>query len=93
MEENKDLNIVPTGIFGLDQALRGGLRTGKMYLLSGAPGTGKSTFSLQFIAEGIKRSERCLYIAVTGGVEDLADMAKSAGIFLDPDYLAPTRSR
>jgi circadian clock protein KaiC len=85
MEDNNDQKFLTTGIPGLDNTLRGGLRAGKMYLLSGAPGTGKTTFSLQFIAEGIRRGERCLYIAVSGGVEDLADMAESAGLFLDPD--------
>lgn len=84
MQDMDALKFLPTGIPGLDDTLRGGLRTGKMYLLSGAPGTGKTTFSLQFIAEGIRRGERCLYIAVSGGVEDLADMAEAAGIYLDP---------
>lgn len=84
MEEINVPKLLPTGIPGLDLTLRGGLRAGKMYLLSGTPGTGKTTFSLQYIAEGIRRGERCLYIAVSGGVEDLADLAEATGIFLDP---------
>jgi circadian clock protein KaiC len=87
MKETKK-ETVTTGVPGLDGILRGGLRTGKMFLLSGTPGTGKTTFSLQFIAEGIKRRERCLYISVTGGERTLADMAEEAGIFLDPEYYA-----
>ncbi|GFO61204.1 serine/threonine protein kinase [Geomonas silvestris] len=84
MTQLQSTHLVPTGIPGLDETLRGGLRAGKMYLVSGAPGTGKTTFSLQFIAGGIGRGERCLYIAVTGGDSDLADMAEASGIVLDP---------
>lgn len=76
--------IIPTGISGLDDVFHGGLTAGKMYLLSGSPGTGKSTFSLQFIAEGIRRGERCLYVAVGSGGEDLVALAKAGNIFLDP---------
>lgn len=86
--KKKHSELLPTGIPGLDDILLGGLPPGKMYLLSGTPGTGKTTFSLQFIAEGIKRSERCLYIAVGGGGADLAAMAKTSGISLDPDFFS-----
>lgn len=88
MEENPAADLLPTGIHGLDEILRGGLTPEKMYLLSGSPGTGKTTFSLQFIAEGIRRGERCLYIAVGGGGEDLAALAKDGGIFLDPELFS-----
>lgn len=84
MVEEKTSDLVPTGIQGLDDILRGGLTAGKMYLLAGSPGTGKTTFSLQFIAEGLRRGERCLYIAVGGGGEDFAALAEAGGIFLDP---------
>ncbi|WP_026840413.1 ATPase domain-containing protein [Citrifermentans bremense] len=82
----KHSELLPTGIPGLDEILLGGLTPGKMYLISGSPGTGKTTFSLQFVAEGIRRRERCLYIAVGGGGADLAAIAKAGDIFLDPDY-------
>lgn len=84
MAKSDDTNYLPTGIPGLDETLRGGLRPGKMYLVTGAPGTGKTTFSLQFVAEGVRNGERCLYIAVAGGERDLAEMAEASGIFLDP---------
>ena len=83
--KKKHSEIIPTGIPGLDDILAGGLTPGKMYLLSGSPGTGKTTFSLQFLAEGISKGERCLYVAVGGGGEDLASLAKASGITLDPD--------
>lgn len=84
MEEKMSSDLTPTGIEGFDDILQGGVTAGKMYLLAGNPGTGKTTFSLQFIAEGIRRGERCLYIAVGGGGEDFAALAEAGGIFLDP---------
>ena len=86
MEKDKSSKLVTTGIPGLDEIIPGGLTPGKMYLLSGNPGTGKTTFSLQFIAEGIGKRERCLYIAVGGGEEDLAAMAEAGGVFLNPEF-------
>lgn len=86
--KKKQSELLPTGIPGLDGILLGGLTPGKMYLVSGSPGTGKTTFSLQFVAEGIRKGERCLYIAVGGGGVDLAAMAKASGISLDPDLFS-----
>jgi circadian clock protein KaiC len=87
MKESNDIELTPTGIAGFDCIVNGGLTAGKMYLLSGSPGTGKTTFSLQFIAEGIKRGERCMYIAVGGAGEDLAALAKGSGVYLDPELV------
>jgi len=38
---------VSTGIQGLDQILHGGFLPGRVYLVHGQPGAGKSTFLLQ----------------------------------------------
>ena len=35
--------IVPTGVEGLDEVLRGGLMRRRTYLLEGFPGSGKTT--------------------------------------------------
>jgi len=83
--EEKTSEVISTGIAGLDDILLGGITPKKMYLLSGTPGTGKTTFALQFIAEGIRNGERCLYISVGLGGEDFVALAKAADIDLDPD--------
>jgi KaiC/GvpD/RAD55 family RecA-like ATPase len=46
-----------TGIHGLDKLVGGGFLPGRSILLAGSPGTGKSTFGLQFICEGAKAGE------------------------------------
>ncbi|RYG88400.1 MAG: hypothetical protein EON59_04580, partial [Alphaproteobacteria bacterium] len=42
------------GITGLDNILAGGLERGRVYLLEGAPGTGKTTASMSFLLEGAR---------------------------------------
>ena len=48
---------ISTGIAGLDNLLAGGLPRRGLYLLEGAPGTGKTTFALQFLLAGVTFSE------------------------------------
>ncbi len=45
---------VATGLPGLDRMLTGGLPAGSITLLSGACGTGKSTFAMEFLYAGAK---------------------------------------
>ncbi|MFA6213974.1 MAG: ATPase domain-containing protein [Candidatus Micrarchaeia archaeon] len=49
-----DIPRVQTGFPVLDQMLQGGLPAGSITLLSGACGTGKSTFAMQFLYNGAK---------------------------------------
>ena len=50
-----DVARAPLGITGLDKMLDGGLITGSITLLQGAPGTGKTTVGMQFLHEGVKK--------------------------------------
>ena len=53
-----------TGIKGLDTILKGGLPRGTATLMEGPPGSGKSVFAQQFVHEGLKSGESCVYICV-----------------------------
>jgi len=44
---------IKTGFFELDEALRGGIRCGQLFLLTGKTGEGKSTFASQILAEAL----------------------------------------
>ncbi|HWI40684.1 MAG TPA: ATPase domain-containing protein [Verrucomicrobiae bacterium] len=68
-----------TGIEGLDEILQGGLSPGRMYLVHGGPGTGKTTLALQFLLEGIRCGEKCLYIGIGGSGEELSAAARAHG--------------
>lgn len=80
MEEAAQL---PFGNHGLDQILRGGLPAHRLYLLEGAPGSGKTTLGLQFLREGVRRGEKALYITLSETREELAVVAASHGWSLD----------
>ena len=49
-----ELARAPMGIRGLDEMLQGGLIASSIALIQGAPGTGKTTFGMQFLHEGVK---------------------------------------
>ena len=68
-----------TGVAGLDDILRGGLQRGRVYLLEGSPGTGKTTIATQFLLEGAKQGERGLYITLSETEAELRESAASHG--------------
>jgi circadian clock protein KaiC len=70
---------VPTGISGLDKMLQGGLPQGKSYLISGPPGTGKTTFAAQFIQEGLKRGENGIFISIDEKPSHMVEDIESLG--------------
>jgi circadian clock protein KaiC len=74
---------VTTGCPGLDNILNGGFPRGRIYLVEGDPGAGKTTLSLQFIHEGLRRGERALYITLSESSSDLRYAAQAHGIALD----------
>ncbi len=68
-----------TGIAGLDEILDGGLYNGRLYLVEGSPGTGKTTLAIQFLMDGAERGERVLYITLSETEEELRASAASHG--------------
>src|SRR6476620_10000193 len=76
-------NQAKTGIWGLDNILSGGFSRGHVFLVEGAPGTGKTTVALQFLLEGAKAGERCLYITLSETERELREGAASHGWSLD----------
>ena len=72
-----------TGIAGLDQLLHGGLPRGRMHLIEGEPGTGKTTLALQFLLEGCRQGERGLYVTLSETNEELHHVAASHGWMLE----------
>lgn len=66
---------VSTGIEGFDGLVEGGLLSDRLYLLSGPPGSGKTTFSAHFLTEGAKEGENSLYLSMHETKDELvADM-------------------
>jgi len=67
------------GVPGLDAVLLGGLPAGHLYLLEGQPGSGKTTLSMQFLLEGVRAGDRCLYVTLSETAEELREVAASHG--------------
>lgn len=65
------MDRVKVGIPGIDSLLQGGIPKGSVVLLCGGAGCGKTTFSCQFLMEGIKSGENCLYISLEESPEDI----------------------
>jgi circadian clock protein KaiC len=72
-----------TGVPGLDNVLNGGLIPHRLYLVDGTPGAGKTTLALQYLREGAKAGEKCLYITLSETKEELLAGAESHGWSLD----------
>ena len=82
-----------TGVAGLDEILLGGLIPGRVYLVRGAPGTGKSTLALHFLSAGVANGERALYISLANPEAKIREDAASMGFSLDGvSFLDLTRS-
>ncbi|AQS47151.1 hypothetical protein BMG03_04575 [Thioclava nitratireducens] len=73
---------VSTGVVGLDEVLRGGYPAGRIMLVEGAPGTGKTTLALHFLAQGIADGKRALFISVAQSRPEIEMIAKSHGFDL-----------
>lgn len=75
---------IKTGIEGLDALMDGGIPKNSITLISGPPGSGKSIFCFQFLYEGIKNGEKCLFLTLDKQVEGLLIQAKELGLDFEP---------
>lgn len=58
VRELKVLNQVSSGLQHLDELLGGGMEEGTSTIITGAPGTGKSSLAAQFVAAAIGRGDK-----------------------------------
>jgi len=72
-----------SGIPGLDDILGGGLIAERMYLVDGNPGAGKTTLAMQFLLEGVRVGDRCLYVTLSETATELNAAARAHGWSLD----------
>ncbi len=69
-----------SGCAGLDDVLGGGLPIGHFYLIEGEPGTGKTTLALQFVASGLSKGEKVLYVTLSESKTELLAVARTHGL-------------
>jgi KaiC/GvpD/RAD55 family RecA-like ATPase len=74
---------VGTGIKELDNLLQGGYPQGSVILVAGTPGTGKTIVCFQYIHEGMKNKETCLFLTSDERINNLIYQAKKFGFDFD----------
>jgi circadian clock protein KaiC len=78
-KSNQDVELLQTGVSGLDDVLGGGFAADRLYLLEGSPGAGKTTVAMQFLREGAARGEAVLYVTLSESAQELWAVARSHG--------------
>ncbi|HEY7385392.1 MAG TPA: ATPase domain-containing protein [Beijerinckiaceae bacterium] len=74
---------VATGSASLDHILAGGYARGRVHLLEGRPGSGKTTLAMQFLMRTRDRGGVPLYITLSEGQDELVEAAESHGWSLE----------
>ena len=78
---------VSSGIPGLDKMLEGkGYYKGSSILISGGPGTGKTSIGARFALTATERGEKCLYLEFEESEAQLFRNMRSIGIDLRPAF-------
>jgi circadian clock protein KaiC len=76
---------VSSGVPALDSMLGGGAWRGSSMLLAGPSGSGKTTLGLQFVLEGLRRGEPCVYANFQENPSQLAAIIRGYGVDVDGD--------
>ena len=64
---------VSSGVSGLDPLIGGGLPAGRLYVVSGPPGSGKTTISTQFLVDGARQGDNCLFVSMHESRADIVE--------------------
>ena len=75
---------VSAGFERLDTMLGGGLFRGSSTLITGVPGTSKTTLAGKFVEAACRRGERTLFVSFDEGADRIARNLTSVGIRLKP---------
>ncbi len=70
---------VKTGIEGLDSFIEGGFPKGRVYLVAGETGTGKTTFALQYLYFGVEYGDSGVYVTIDEKPERIVEDALTLG--------------
>src|SRR3989442_12096950 len=81
--------LVLTGIDGLDELLGGGVPRGHTVTVLGSFGTGKTTFGIQFLVQGLINREKGIFISLEEDPDSI--IAKPAGLGGGPPNPLPEK--
>lgn len=80
----EEIERISTGVSNLDDFISGGIPRGIDIVLHGEPGCGKTTFAIQFIKEGLRKDENCIFVEMDILTKDLRKKMHLLG--LDAEY-------
>ena len=83
-------SLVLTGIDGLDEMLGGGVPRGHIITVMGSFGTGKTTYGMQFLMQGLINGEKGIFISLEEDPDSITANAAAFGWDLRP-YLKDKR--
>ncbi|MBN1503416.1 AAA family ATPase [Candidatus Woesearchaeota archaeon] len=69
-----------TGVPGFDELIFNGIPSGSTILLSGGPGSGKTTFSIQMLGWAAERGEKCLFMTFEESEDNLIEHMEAYGL-------------
>ena len=72
--------LLGTGIAGLDELLKGGIRKTNSVLIAGVPGSGKTVFGMHYIMDGALHGEPGLFISYEESEQSMIEYAESFGM-------------
>ena len=73
------LEKAPTHISGVDEILHGGLPRGRMIVLKGGPGAGKTIFGMEFLYRGALAGEPGIFVGLEETAAQLRENAATLG--------------
>lgn len=79
---------ISSGVDRLDTMLAGGYYQGSAVLITGLPGTAKTTLSCAFADAACLREEKVLYVAFDEPPAEIVRNVTSVGVFLEPHIAA-----
>src|SRR3989442_1568277 len=81
-----DIEKVASGVAGTGDFIGGGFRPKSHVVILGSRGTGKSTFAIQFLMEGIEQEEQALYVTLEEPPEQIMREADLMGFDMRKYY-------
>lgn len=73
------LSVIKSGVPGIDELLNGGIPEKRCIVLQGGPGSGKTTFALQFLNEGmVNHNQPAIYVTLSESPQEIMENNKAS---------------
>ena len=82
-DPDSELPRIDLGIEGLDQMIQGGVPKRSLMVAIGSPGSGKTTFGLQFLNQGLEQGEPAVFITLEETQDRIVRSATEKGFAFD----------